>query len=690
MFTRNQFTVSILFLWLLSCQPNPKDTLMLLPMAMTGSHETSSEIIFSLQSGDYLGKQKLELNTENQQTIHYEWKKITADDIELVSSGEYKTPLLLEVNDTAIYQISAYINHTEKIQFNANYRILSRVLPPTFSLPAGTYINPIAIELIAISKNSKIYYTLDGSQPEPETALLYQNEPIELKHNTTIIAMAIFSDDSHSEIVSQTYQFRDTLSAPEFSHQDGSYQSNFTLLLSCQHPQARIYYTLDGSIPSPDNGILYNGEFAIPINETQRVNAISYLEGIQSEVVSKLYSMQYPQQPVFSHQDTSYSSEFLLKLTGEQDCNIYFSTDGTDPKRIPESLYQSAIPIQSNSQIRAMSCYREAKNCSSIIHRDYTITTSIPVPNLTPLPGDFKKEQQVNIFHDPTVEVYYSLDGSDPLTNGTLYNEQSIPIQKTTILRAIAIDKKSQQKSQSINGKYIIRSLSQDDIFKLYGLANVHYSQIRGGLTAEVLRAQNLVAENPTSIANSEIRQKFLNQNPAKAASELCTSIARYLYLYTYQQIYPEKIINLPEGFAEYYIDAVNKQYVITDSGGVTFNWVANGTAMIEKYMHPDFFSIWDKYRSDAGTDSALLDYASSVAPSIFLLRDGPTSAGGTHTFLAFFQPQQTDYIMLDTYHHTWTDKQPMQTTGMPTPYSIRFGPDGSRWLHIVYGYSKY
>lgn len=55
-------------------------------------------------------------------------------------------------------------------------------------------------------------------------------------------------------------------------------------------PGAEIYYTIDGSEPTKENGILYNGE-AMPVIETTNtvIKAVSYLDGKYSKVVTYTY-----------------------------------------------------------------------------------------------------------------------------------------------------------------------------------------------------------------------------------------------------------------------------------------------------------------------------------------------------------------------------------------------------------------
>jgi len=63
-----------------------------------------------------------------------------------------------------------------------------------------------------------------------------------------------------------------TLNPPSFSHERGFYKSPFQVVLSSQIASADIYYTLDGSEPTPKTATLYNAP--IPVNTTSVLRAI--------------------------------------------------------------------------------------------------------------------------------------------------------------------------------------------------------------------------------------------------------------------------------------------------------------------------------------------------------------------------------------------------------------------------------
>ncbi len=64
-----------------------------------------------------------------------------------------------------------------------------------------------------------------------------------------------------------------------FSHDRGFYESPFTVEITTETPDAEIRYTLDGSVPSESNGIVYTGP--LPISSTTTLRARAFLEGLE-------------------------------------------------------------------------------------------------------------------------------------------------------------------------------------------------------------------------------------------------------------------------------------------------------------------------------------------------------------------------------------------------------------------------
>lgn len=93
-------------------------------------------------------------------------------------------------------------------------RTPAAVEPPTI-LGATAFLNSTTVTLSCITEGASIYYTLDGTEPDPDgiDKNLY-TEPLVLTSTTTVKALAVNGDD-RSEVVSKTFTKATVLSVAE-------------------------------------------------------------------------------------------------------------------------------------------------------------------------------------------------------------------------------------------------------------------------------------------------------------------------------------------------------------------------------------------------------------------------------------------------------------------------------------------
>jgi hypothetical protein len=71
--------------------------------------------------------------------------------------------------------------------------------------------------------------------------------------------------------------FAGIVADPQFSVERGFYTAPFNVTLTTSTPGAALYYTIDGSAPTADNGLLYTGP--INVSATSTIRAQAYLDG---------------------------------------------------------------------------------------------------------------------------------------------------------------------------------------------------------------------------------------------------------------------------------------------------------------------------------------------------------------------------------------------------------------------------
>jgi hypothetical protein len=141
-------------------------------------------------------------------------------------------------------------------------------------------------------------------------------------------------------------------------------------------PNAQIFYTTDGSIPSTGS-TLYTGPFTIA--STQTINAIATGTGlIASTVASETYTLvnQVPT-PTFNPGPGDFISPVSVAIsTTWPGSTIYYTTDGSTPTT-SSNVYSGPVPINSTVTLKAIGVASNLPN-SLVATGQYTI-----VPNAT-------------------------------------------------------------------------------------------------------------------------------------------------------------------------------------------------------------------------------------------------------------------------------------------------------------------
>jgi hypothetical protein len=156
---------------------------------------------------------------------------------------------------------------------------------PVFSLTAGTYTSAQSVTISEATSGVAVYYTLDGSTPSALHGTLYNGTAIAVSSTETLKAIAIGSGYNNSPIATAVYTINLPASpTPVISPGTGTYSVAQTVSITDQFGDATIYYTTDGSTPTPTNGTMYTGTFTVGATET--VNAIAVAPNFGNSAVA--------------------------------------------------------------------------------------------------------------------------------------------------------------------------------------------------------------------------------------------------------------------------------------------------------------------------------------------------------------------------------------------------------------------
>ena len=159
----------------------------------------------------------------------------------------------------------------------------TQVAAPTFSPAGGTYASAQNVTISCATAGATIRYTTDGS--EPTAASTQYAGAINVSGTTTIKARAFKSGMNDSATASATYniQSAQTVAAPVFSPNGGSFSAAQNVTISCATSGATIRYTTDGSEPNSTSA-MYTGQINISGNTI--IKAKAFKAGMNDSAVA--------------------------------------------------------------------------------------------------------------------------------------------------------------------------------------------------------------------------------------------------------------------------------------------------------------------------------------------------------------------------------------------------------------------
>jgi len=152
-----------------------------------------------------------------------------------------------------------------------------KCVAPTFSVAAGTYLDPQTVALSCATDDASIKYSTNSG-----STWLDYSDPIVVNATTTIQAKAVKTNWSDSDVASAEYVIQ--VQTPTFLPGTSVYVSAQNVEISCDTDGATIHYTTDGSTPTTSS-TEYSS--AIPVSTTTTIKAIAVKSGLANSEVGE-------------------------------------------------------------------------------------------------------------------------------------------------------------------------------------------------------------------------------------------------------------------------------------------------------------------------------------------------------------------------------------------------------------------
>lgn len=340
-------------------------------------------------------------------TIHY----TTDGSTPTAASATYQQPIEL-TQDCVVQAIAVRQNWQD-----------SDVTAYEFSLSNVTADSPVigregnTVTITNLTAGTTVYYTTDGSVPT--TASTPYTAPFQVTQNGIIRAMATGPNFNPSPVVSYSVDWFQA-ERVEFAYHE------LYLEMNTSTANATIYYTLDGSYPSPESQVY---QAPILLTEDCDVRAIAVRQGWTTSDVA-LYH--FNRAAVTAPTPQFYRNGNLLSIsTGNPNVQVFYTLDGSEPTDA-SILYEAPLQLTGNVTVRAIALNEERYFPSAINSYvvDWFQVSSV----------EFALNEMRLSMSTPTADasIFYTLDGTTPTANSVPY---VAPLTLTTDadVRAIAI-----------------------------------------------------------------------------------------------------------------------------------------------------------------------------------------------------------------------------------------------------------
>lgn len=157
---------------------------------------------------------------------------------------------------------------------------------------------------------------------------------------------------------------------PVISPVEGKYEDYVDVTIESPEDY-EIYYTLDGTEPDEENGILYDDGIALEETGTYEISAVCVNDkGIQSEIATAVYEIELlaPEYATVLPDGGRIEDITFVTIEAEEGCSIYYTWDGTDPTEA-SPRYETPLEIPTGNNVLSVLVVNDKTGLDSGVYR---------------------------------------------------------------------------------------------------------------------------------------------------------------------------------------------------------------------------------------------------------------------------------------------------------------------------------
>lgn len=162
-----------------------------------------------------------------------------------------------------------------------------------------------------------------------------------------------------------------------------------------------------------------------------------------SSDVLALFSIYHASEPVASPVSDTYSEDQNVTIAVKNGSKIYYTTDGTEPT-VNSTEYTGKFKVTEGTTVVKFIAVNEYGFTSDVITEEYVINYEAPsAPTIYPEKTSFEQANSVMVTinnYPVDAKVYYTLDGTLPDENSTLYTGAFALPEGSTIINVLVVD----------------------------------------------------------------------------------------------------------------------------------------------------------------------------------------------------------------------------------------------------------